>query len=693
MRPDKRLVVSLSVLSGLVAPFRTAQAHPSAMPAEPSVVLQVPYVAQSELLCGGAAVVMVERWWGRRGVYAEEFAHLVRPASGGILTSELVLATQARGWRTQAIRGTPALVQESLRDSVPVVALIQVAPDRYHYVVIVGWSDERVVFHDPAVAPFATLKVSEFLRRWIGADQWALLVRPLPTVATPAPRSADETPAPGESLPCRPWLDDAAGAAARNRLDDADLLLASAAAACPSEPLLLRELAGVRFRQGRQADATRLAREYLRRFPADTLAWQLLASSRYLAGDTDGALEAWNTIGRPTTDLVRIDGTRRIRFRALADALAIPLGATLTPARLTLAQRRLADIPALALANVTYAAVTGGVVEVRAAVVERPVLEPIARWLIAGVVGVAVRREVGFTVATPLGAGERWTAQWRWEAAHPRRVIRLDIPARIGLPGIVSLEGSWEQYRFADNTLMDPLPLEQRRATTLGFSGWLRGGVEALAGVRFERWSGQRDFLAVSLGGALHPRHDRLVLIVRGEQAVAFRDRASYARVQTRVAWQPPVGPSSISWTARLGVDWASAHAPRGLWPIAGGDLARAIPLRAQSLSVAGLLPTARSGQGILHGGVAADRPVTTLGPLSVAVGVFLDGADVMAAGDGSIRHRRYLDGGTGLRFGLVGAERGALRVDFARGLLEKRRWALSIGLEQAWPPRLLGIQ
>ncbi len=671
-----------------------AHATPSATRAGPPSVLQVPYVPQSELLCGGAAIAMIERWWGRRGVYAEEFAHLVRPASGGILTADLVAATQARGWLSQAVRGTPALVQQSLRDSVPVVALIQVAPTRYHYVVIVGWSAQRVVFHDPAVGPFAILATDVFLQRWKEADQWALLVRPSPPVATAAPRATDlEAPAPDDSLPCRPWLDEAAGAAGANRLEEADQFLAVAGNACPAEPLVLRELAGVRFRQGRQAEATRLAGEYLRRAPADALGWQLLASSRYLAGDPEGALEAWNAIGRPTVDLIRIDGSHEIRFQAIASTMAIPPGVVLTPERLTLAKRRIDDIPALALANVTYAAVPGGVVEVRAAVVERPVLGPIPRVLVAGALRAAVRHEVGLPVSTPFGAGERWTILWRWEPANPRRALRLDIPARIGLPGVVDLEGSWEQYRFATPSPTPTVPLEQRRATTLGFSSWLSGGVEARTGARFERWAAEGDFLAISLGGALHGWHDRVALIARGEQAVALTGQGSYARVQSRVAWALPVAPFSMIWSGRVGADWTSANAPRGVWPIAGGDLARMIPLRAHPFIVDDRLSTARTGQGIVHGGVAADRPVATIRPLVLAAGLFLDGADVMTSNGGSMQHRRYLDGGAGLRIGVAGAQLVALRIDLARSLLEDRRWGLSVGFQQPWPPRLRDLQ
>jgi hypothetical protein len=673
------------LLSGLIASLGLARPQPVTPRVDIPVVLQVPYVAQSELLCGGAAVAMIERWWGRRGVYADDFASLVRPDSGGILTTELLLATRARGWQAAAIHGTPALVQQSLRDSVPVVALIRVGANRFHYIVIVGWNSEEVVFHDPAVRPFATLSVKKFLAEWSGADEWAMLVRPeAPVAIPPAPRA--DPPVANDSLPCRPWLDQAADAAEINHLDDADRLLTTAATACPAEPLVLRELAGVRFRQGRQVEAVRLAEEYVRRDPVDTLGWQLLASSRYLTGNATEALLAWNAVGRPAVDLVRIDGSQHIRFSAMADAIAIPSGVLLTPARVALAQRRIADIPALALARVSYTAVPGGVVEVRAAVVERPVVEPMPWLLVSGALHAVARSEVGLTVSTPLGIGETWTVQWRWESADPREALRADIPARIGLPGVVELESSWAQYHFDAS-----VPSAQRRTATLGFSSWLNSGIETRASMRLDRWSaaGEEDFVALSLGATVHALHDRLVLLAEGENGVPLDTAAAYTALRTRVAWHSPGDPAATSWSARLGGDWTSAGAPRGLWPIAGGDIARDIPLRAHAFVVDGALPAARSAQAIVHGGVAGDRPVATLGPLNVAVGLFLDAADIMAPANGPTGAQWYLDAGAGIRIGFPGAQWGAMRIDLARGLATDPRWALSVGLEHPWPLRL----
>jgi hypothetical protein len=145
----------------------------------------------------------------------------------------------------------------------------------------------------------------------------------------------------------------------------------------------------------------------------------------------------------------------------------------------------------------------------------------------------------------------------------------------------------------------------------------------------------------------------------------------------------------SNSWTLRLGADWTSAPAPRGLWSVAGGDLTRDIPLRAHALIVDNVLASARSGRAIVHGGVASDRHVATLGPVAVGAGVFLDAAQVMLRGDTTTTARYYLDGGAGLRVGLAGLESVALRMDVARGLVTDRRWGVTVGLTQVWPRRL----
>ena len=66
--------------------------HPSSLHSQSLTVLDVPFIAQSELLCGGAAAAMVMRYWGERGIDAESFQPLVDPKAGGIRTDVRAIA-------------------------------------------------------------------------------------------------------------------------------------------------------------------------------------------------------------------------------------------------------------------------------------------------------------------------------------------------------------------------------------------------------------------------------------------------------------------------------------------------------------------------------------------------------------------------------------------------------------------------
>jgi hypothetical protein len=628
---------------------------------------------------------MVERWWGRRGVYATDFAELVKPALGGIRTTDLDSAARARGWDTNILRRSPELVRENLLHGVPVIALIQVAPDRYHYVVVIGWSQGRVVYHDPAGSPFTTIDETRFLARWNAADGWALVVQPMPAAVVATADHRD--PVPPDSLPCPPWLDQAVDAALAGRLDDADRLLAEAGVACPDEPRVLRELAGVRFKQGQNAEVVRLAAEYVALVPDDGLGWQLLAVGRYLTGDRDGALEAWNQMGRPTVDLVRIDGSRAIRFSEIAGAASVDHGTVLTPSRLALARRRVSEVPALRLAAVDYQPVPGGIVELRVAVIERPRMERAWRMAAAGAIRAVAQNEVGLQIASPTGAGELFTGTWRWESARPRAAVRMDVPADLGFPGVFGAEGDWERYRFVLDPGDTAVFEESRRSAVVRYGGWVTAGVRPMGALRLERWSGNRNYLATSLGVELRANENRLAVSATGGYAVALSADPSYTSGNVRASWASSRGLGHTSWSTRVGADWASSNAPLGTWPAVGGNFAWAIPLRAHPLAEGGLLAGRSAGQGIVHAGLSGDQPVYRYGPLVFAAGVFLDGARVMSAADGMGVDRVYLDGGAGIRIGIADGQLGVLRIDVAHGLVTDRRTALTLGVHHGWPP------
>jgi hypothetical protein len=111
----------------------------SAQPAPaPLALLDVPFISQSEALCGGAAAAMVLRYWGQRGVDAESFAHLVDRSAAGIRTGALVAELRLRGWQTTGIAGTAAQIQHELDRGRPVIALIEGRPGAFHYIVVVA---------------------------------------------------------------------------------------------------------------------------------------------------------------------------------------------------------------------------------------------------------------------------------------------------------------------------------------------------------------------------------------------------------------------------------------------------------------------------------------------------------------------------------------------------------------------------
>src|SRR5688572_6739229 len=173
------------VLLLLVAATARAQPSPSS---EPVRLLDVPYLQQSEALCGGAAVAMVMRYWGATGVYAETFAPLVDASAGGIRGEDLLRDLTSRGWDAWSFRGDPALIKGRLAAGQPVIALIEDRPGAFHYVVVVAWANDRVVHHDPARAPFRVMPESAFLKAWATTSNWTMLALPR---ATSAAASAD----------------------------------------------------------------------------------------------------------------------------------------------------------------------------------------------------------------------------------------------------------------------------------------------------------------------------------------------------------------------------------------------------------------------------------------------------------------------------------------------------------------------
>ena len=651
-------------LVAAAAPAR-GQAVPATRPAE---ILDVPYVPQTEELCGGAAAAMVMRYWGTTGVYAESFASLVDRRAKGIRGQDLIDALERRGWTAGSFRGDAALVERSLEARHPLIALIEDRPGRFHYVVIVSWAAGKVVVHDPARRPFQVHDTAAFLRAWSRSDYWTLRALPPPATAAGA-EIVEETAGTPTSGKCGSKVDEAVTLASRGRIGEAGRLLEEAAALCPGEPAPWRELAGVHVLQKDWTRAAADARRALAIDSRDEHAARTLAASLYLAGDSTGALEAWNLVGEPRIDLVDVQGLERTRYVVVLQALNLPAESLLTPARLTRAARRLDDLPAAMGSNVTYTPREDGLAHVTAAVIERPVLPttPVAAGATA--VRAGIDRELQVDVVSPVGGGERWSAAWRWWESRPRVYAGFQAPAPFGGTWQVSAADERESYG-SDTGRIE----ERRRGVAVGAADWLTATLKWDTELRVERWPSGSAAVG-GLGSLRFQTADNR--LAAGGRAGIWSSTAITWTAGIFADWRSKARREGNVWLARGSVDGAGADTPFALWSGAGTGHGRSALLRAHPLLHDGVIRDGVFGRTLAAGGGEWQRwgpPVRRV--LRVAAAAFADLArayDVPAFAD----PRAHLDVGVGLRLSVPGA--GVLRADLARGLRDGEV-AISVG-------------
>lgn len=670
-------------------------AFASTAPAERTgtdVVLDVPYVAQTEALCGGAAVTMSVRYWGEHGVHPEDFAPLLTGDGRGIPASALTRATAALGWEARALTGDLALLETQLLRGRPLIALLEVGPGRHHYVTVVGLVGDRVVFHDPAGSPYRTLSRQAFDEAWAGGEFWALLVLPGPDRAAAgpgaepevlvAPPAADSAASVGDRAPrraatraggepepsappaCRPGLARGVSLARSGDLDGAERALRAAASACPRDAAPLRELAGLRLRQDRPGEAAELAEAALAIDPADATAAELLAAGRFLDGDEVGALAAWGRATPLVVDEVTLGAPARTRNRAILDLAGIERGQTLTPRTLRLGRRRLGLLPAAAATRLDYAVERDGRVVVTAAIAERPLFPSPARLAAEAALGLATDRGVKLRVASLFGRGEVWRLDWRWK--RPRRRVRasLSLPVAGALPGAFTIRGTAERETYAFGSD----PEEERRRVDAEFSTWLTPWLGGTAGVSLDRWIDGGTYGSVALASRLAGLDDRLWVSVGAERWIPAGRAPGFSAGRVRVDLRSRTERRGVVASARAGLEVVSSRAPRSVWPGAGSGSGRPVAARAHDLTTGGVIHGPLFGRRLLHGGVEGVWWIP-VGLLDAGLATFADLALAGARPDGVAGGAFQTDVGAGIRLAIPGGT--ALRLDVARGLVD----------------------
>ncbi len=421
------------------------------------LLLDVPYLAQTEDLCGGASLAMVFRYWGDTSVEPQVFLPLVDRsghADGGIRTTALRQAAADRGWQATALAPASdpfATTETEIDRGHPLIALIEVRPRIYHYVVIVGLTPAAVVVHDPAAAPYSAITREEFERRWAPTGHWLLLVVPHGPGASPLPGSTATPSAPISHTPpsptaCTSLVDASVSAARAGRTEAAEEGLSAATSFCPDDASGWREMAGLAFVERQYAQASALASRAVRLDASDADAWRLLASARYLTSDTAGALDAWNHARAPIAGDIMVAGTRRTRIPIVIDRSGLVSGRMLTADDVARAARRLADWNLASAVAVRYDPVgAGDTATVHLLVNERPIVPKGLFDLGALGVRTLFRSELATDIVSPARDGDVWTGAYRWAANRPRVGGALTVPSPGWLPGLFTLDGFWEK--------------------------------------------------------------------------------------------------------------------------------------------------------------------------------------------------------------------------------------------------------
>ena len=642
-------------------------------------LLDVPFVPQSEALCGGASAAMVFRYWRDLPAYAEDFASLVGESAEGIKLGDLARAIRDRGWRAFPFPGTSATVRQHLDNGRPVIALIEDRPGRHHYVVVVAWTADLIIFHDPARGPFRTMDLGVFDRAWAATNRTALLVLPEAETSDPAKSDATraQTNSSGSSA-CAAIVDEAVQTARRGDLAAAETLLSLAEEVCPSSSAPPRELAGIRFLQRRWDAAIALAERAVERDPADRHAWQLLAGARFVRGDTRGALLAWNARNEPLVDVARVQGLDRTHHEVVSDLLDLPSHSLLTADQFERAKRRLAEVPALQTSRVSYSPRASGTATIEVAVVERPMLPRTWPVLVAAALRAATAREARLDISSPTGNGELWTGQWRWWSNRPRVGLSVALPALGQWSGLWRFDAEWERetYAFASGPYRN-----DRRRVALTYGDWQSGDFrwELTAALDKSTDSGRHT----TAGAALERRllDDHLAVRVQGTVAPSIGRSGRFGTTGLSSAWRVGL-PRGFSMSARTNLQSVTTHTPIAFWPGADTGHARTALLRAHPLLRDGTIAASGLGRAMIHSTVELQRDLAGLPLARIGWAIFVDAArqSRTLAGD-PIAH---IDAGAGLRAAIPGTS-GTLRVDVARGLRDGNV-VLSTAWERSWP-------
>jgi hypothetical protein len=264
------------------------------------------------------------------------------------------------------------------------------------------------------------------------------------------------------------------------------------------------------------------------------------------------------------------------------------------------------------------------------------------------------------------------------------------VPALSKLPGVATVEASWERQSYAIRPGVEPagapaISRNDRRRAALGLADWATSRLRWNVSAALDRWADD-SHLSLDAGLDLRRAGDRVSLGVDLAAWMPIGSGRRLAQSGVRAGWRSTREPGSGGWLVSANVTATSAGAPFDLWPGAGAGHARAPLLRAHPLLDHGVITGDVLGRWLSHSTVEYQHPLFAASAVAIRAAVFADTARAwrLIAGQGS--SPLHADVGAGLRVVLPGTG-GTMRVDVARGLRDGRV-ALSAGWQPPWPGR-----
>ena len=419
--------------------------------------------------------------------------------------------------------------------------------------------------------------------------------------------------------------------------------------------------------------------------PTDERGLQTVAQSRYESGDLAGALVAWNQIGRPRIESVKVEGNERTDAAVILRAAALAPDMLLTPQRFRLAERRLDELPVVGQSTVHFETITNGRAHVVARITERPVLpQGWMGWASTGIRAV-FQDELRVDVAGLTSQSEVTTGTYRWSSNRPRVGGQFAVPAPGGLPGVLRFDGSWERQSYLPDLAGDPLIVQPRVRAGVNVSDWITGMLRWQLGAAFDRIA-STNYAGIDANLNARFAGDHVAAIASVSHWTSIGTGRAFSSTDLYGTYRSTVLPERPVWTTLAGVTLASDNAPLAVWPGAGSGRGRGALLRAHPLLKMGVLTGEAFGRRLAYSSTEYERPLYGSEYGTVSLAGFLDIARAWRRQFPLGPTPWLADIGGGIRFNTPTAG-GKVRIDFAYGLRDGGV-RLSAGYLNAWGRR-----